>query len=221
MLHISGSTCKLAARRGLIRRCLWWVLAAGALAFASGCDLRPGNATIFRIGGKRQINHVTLQPPASDENRKAIKLKFSDDNTFQTNDHLTAGRYRLVMRTEEGMTLDADVDVTPEKWYYKIAEVKPASSAGSAMTYPQLSAGISIGDKGETLPPQIIVVFIGSDVVVRRVAPEEGRIRVDAPGPGLWRVEIIAPGTPPLIASQEAVKITAGSDMNLGEVVLR
>ncbi|PKO16070.1 hypothetical protein CVU37_12005 [candidate division BRC1 bacterium HGW-BRC1-1] len=196
-------------------------LAAGFLLLVAGCDLRPGTASIFRIGGKRVINHVTLHPPSSDENRKPIKLRFSDDNTFQTNDYLTAGRYRLVMRTEEGMTLDAEVDVTPEKWYYKIAEAEPSSSSGGGMINPKVSAGISIGDKGATLPPQIIVVFIGNDVVVRRVAPEEGRIRVDAPGTGLWRVEIVAPGNPPQTATVEAAKITAGAETNLGEVVLR
>ena len=221
MLHISGSTRKLAARRRLIARCVWLVLSTGVLLLASGCDLRPGTATIFRIGGKRQINHVTLQPPASDENRKAIKLKFTDDNTFQTNDYLTAGRYRLVMRTEEGMSLDADVDVTPEKWYYKIPEVVPSASKGGAVAQPTVSAGISLGDKGEAVPPQIIMLFVGSDVVMRRVAPEGGRVSVDAPGPGLWRVEIIAPGNPPRTATLEAVKITGGATMNLGDVVLR
>ncbi len=203
-------------------RSLGTALAAVVLLLAAGCDLRPGTATFFQIGGKLPINAVTLRPPASDENRKPIKLRFSDDNTFQTNDYLTAGRYRLVMRTEEGMTLDTEVDVTPEKWFYKIPEVKPsATSGGGSMIPPMVTAGITVGEKGSVLPPQIIVVFIGKDVVVRRVAPENGRVSVDAPGPGLCRVEIIAPGDPPQTATVEAVKITVSAETNLGDVVLR
>ena len=166
-------------------RSLGTALAAVVLLLAAGCDLRPGTATFFQIGGKLPINAVTLRPPASDENRKPIKLRFSDDNTFQTNDYLTAGRYRLVMRTEEGMTLDTEVDVTPEKWFYKIPEVKPsATSGGGSMIPPMVTAGITVG-------------------------------------PGLWRVEIIAPGDPPQTATVEAVKITVSAETNLGDVVLR
>ena len=186
-----------------------------------GCDIRPGGgtATIFRIAGKRKVIHAVLQPPPSDDGRQPIRLRFTDENTFQTNDPLPPGRYKLALRSEEGLYLGAEVDLTADRWIYNVPE--PAEGGPPSTTAATAAVTATVGDAGR-LPPQLVVLFVGADVIVRRTSHDNGRVQVDAPGPGTWRVEVIAPGSPPRTWTAAAVVIDTGMTMvDLGAVNLR
>lgn len=188
------------------------------------CDVRPGGgtATVFRIDGKRRLVSAVLYPPASDEGRQSVRLRFTDDNTFQTNDPLPPGRYRLALRSDEGMYLSAEVELTDDRWFYRIPAPTEGGGPGPAASDSAAVAVTAQVADARRLPSQLVVLFAGKDVIVRRAAHDNGLVRVDAPGAGTWRVEIIAPGTPARTWSADAVVIDAGmTRVDLGAVELR
>ncbi len=204
------------ALRGLFRG--FGVSASGPLpAFClvvalvlSGCEYRPKNATIIRIGGKRVIDSATLTPPATEEQRKPLRLKIMDENTFQTNTPLAPGTYRLRLRASDGLYLARDLAIEREKWFYDLPEI-PAESHEQAVG-PALSAGIF--PEGE-MPGEVVVLFIADDVIIRRAAVNAGRFSVRAPAAGTYRVEIIAPGQKPRVWIRDGLKLGADTDVGL------
>ena len=177
--------------------------------------LYPKNAFIIKIKGRREYRQVQLTPPPSEEARKPIRLKFIDTNTFQTTESIAPGTYRLSAATGDGMFLGRPFTVEPGKLYYEIPELTPDTAPSPVG--PEVSGKVFVlqGD----MPREVVVVFAGGDVTVRRSPVQDGSFRVHAPQAGSYRIEVIAPGSPPRTCVRDYQKIEG--PLNLGIISLR
>lgn len=186
-----------------------------ALLF-SGCELPPPEGrTAFKIEGKREYASAMLIPPHSEEQRLPIRLKFVDYNVFQTSATLAPGTYGLALRAGEGMYVRREVKIEAGTSVYRIPE-EPAQPTPAARS-PKLTGGLYVPDGA--MPPEVVVVFAGEDVIVRRAAVVNDRFATDAPSPGIYRVEVIAPGRPPRFWTRDRVQV--GDSADIGIISLR
>lgn len=197
-----------------MRRLVTWTLLL-AVAVAA-CRIQPKGTLVFKIQGKREFDRVMLHYPDTGENRTPVRLKYIDTNTFQTSAGLAPGRYRLTMRAGDGTHLGADVDILPEVFSYDIPEPKfdrpGVSPVGSKTVRGRLSQAAG-------LPPEIVVVFIGREVIVRRTPRTGDAFVVPAPMDGDYRVEVHVAGTPP--RSWFGTTNITGPSTDLGEISLK
>ena len=108
----------------IARRAAPVVVALGLLALLAACDIRPGNAIMFRIAGKRTFNTATLTQLDTGAGPRPIRLRFTDTNVFQYNKPLTPGRYKLVLRGNRSFTAVREIDVTADKWLYDLPAIE-------------------------------------------------------------------------------------------------
>jgi hypothetical protein len=186
--------------------------AAAALVaiMLSGC-LQPRDAIVFEIGGKREFRNAVLLPPSSAEHRAPIRLRFLDTNTFMTTATLVPGNYVFTAMTLDGIHLSREVKVEKDKRRYQIAELTfavPAPKEG-----PTLTGGIYI-ESGE-MPREVAVLFISSDIIIRRVPVNNGRFSANSPAEGTYRVEVHELKDPPRSWVRDGVKIEKPTDVGI------
>jgi hypothetical protein len=187
------------------------LLAAALAAVIAGCDIRPGNALIFRVAGTRVFNTATLTQLDTGTNPRSIRLRFTDTNVFQYNSALTPGRYKLVLKGERNYTIARELVVKADQWLYEIP-APDSRTDGIAPAASQVKAAIEA--ERQPQPNEVFVVFVGAQFVVRSARPAGGAFSVDAPPPGTYRVEVHAPGSPPRSWSRDGVEVKAdGADL--------
>jgi hypothetical protein len=186
------------------------------LALLAACDIRPGNAIMFRIAGKRTFNTATLTQLDTGASPKPIKLRFTDTNVFQYNKPLAPGRYKLVLRGDRSFTAVREIDVTADKWLYDLPAIEDRAG-------PEAVGRGRVTGRVETekppVPSDVYLVFVGEQFVVRNASTQNGAFSVDAPPPGSYRVELHAPGKPPRSWAATTVDVTV-SDTDLGLIRL-
>lgn len=190
-------------------------LALSASLILSSCDFQPKGSTLFIIQGKTEYDRATLAFPESDEQRQPLKLRWVDTNTYITTATLTPGKYLFSARTSDGLHYGQEVEITAGQNRYTLPE--KSSGATRVSQGPPVLATVTVA-RGER-PTQIAVLFIGSDLTVRRVtSPPDGKISVNAPSPGTWRVEVHGLGQPPRSFVRDGLRIAGPVD--LGRITL-
>ncbi|MGI8905424.1 MAG: hypothetical protein ACR2IE_02910 [Candidatus Sumerlaeaceae bacterium] len=195
------------------------------LAFAGGvfalvctaCDFTPKGSIVFHVPGEKEYDKAQLAyPPSEGERRQPLKLRFFDTNTWLTTATLAPGNYMFSARTGEGAFYSHEVHVTGNQTRY---ELPATSKAGSRITLgPKVSGTLSI-PAGVTIPPEVVVIFIGHDVTVRRVPLHQNKFAIEAPQRGRYRVEVHLPGEKPLSFASRLLDIN--TDLDLEKIPLQ
>ena len=184
------------------------------LVVASGCDYQPKGTIVFELKDDREFDGAQLQYPPSAENRRPLKLRYVDRNVFMTTAALAPGRYTVSAHTGQGRHVGREVQIEAGKVRYEIDTKTPVDPVmlGKGPSVTARVAGIMDGQ-------ELVVLFIGEDLTIRRVNAQDGAIKTDAPGTGTYRVEVHALGAPPRSWQQNAVEITG--PVNLGTVEVK
>ncbi|MCX7018368.1 MAG: hypothetical protein WCK47_13520 [bacterium] len=170
------------------------LLFCAMLALFCSCRLQPKGALVVRIGGQKEIHSAQLIPAEGSGRPLAIKLKFVDTNTFQISASLVPpGTYTFSGRAGEGLLLSRELVIEPGKFFYDLPEL--SNTLPKAPEGPRLSGAIST--LHGVMPNEIFVMFIGWDIIMKRVPVVNGKFSVNAPAAGRCRIEIIAPGETP------------------------
>lgn len=196
-------------RRPMVMLCTA-VLAATTL---SACRLQPKGVTAFKLGGKKEFERAELAPPESAEKRRNIRLKFVDTNLFQTTATLAPGHYTIITRLSSGVQRSFPVQIEQGKDYYELS--LPDASTAPPVTGPKVSAGIYLSENTAVMPDEVAVLFIGRDLIIRRVPVAGGRFETNAPGNGTYRVEVHALGAKVRSWTMNSVEVNGAKDLGL------
>lgn len=181
------------------------------IALLCGCDMQPKGTTVLKFESKKEFDRVQVTRADPGQAYAPIKFKYIDTNTFITTAPLSPGRYKVSARGFEGVYLAREITVDPKTKRYVISDEKGGPVEQAARAH-KISAELA---KGSAVQGDIVVIFIGDDATMRRTRPENGRITVDGPPPGIYRVEIFAPGTPLRSWSRDKVDIKGPIDFGL------
>lgn len=187
-----------------------------ALTLLAGCRYRPKDAKVFTFKTDHDVDRVFLLPPEGSEARKELRLKFIDTNTYTTTAPLSPGKYTLTARSSSGYFYSTPVEVVEKTWWYDLGDITKAA--------PPVDSGPKVGaqlysSSGQTFS-NIVVLFIGQDLIVRRTTVEaDKQFSVIAPGIGTYRIEVIALGNPVQSWVRDNVEIR--QSVNLGTITLK
>lgn len=188
------------------------LLAALALAaLFCGCDMQPKGSTVLKFEGKKEFDRVQMTRSDPGQAYAPIKFKYIDTNTFITTASLAPGRYMVSARGFEGIYVAQEITVDPKTRLYVIPE-RQGPRVAQAAKGPSLSAELA---SGSIVQSDIVVIFIGDDITMRRARAENGKFSVSAPLPGTYRIEIFAPGRPPRSWNRDKVEIKGPVDLGL------
>lgn len=200
---------------------LRFLLQAIAVTTLVGClGGPPKGVTAFVIEDQTEFAAAMLLYPKSEEFRLPLKLKYVDTNTFQTTATLAPGYYTLVLRTEQGRFLKTPVEIEPGKQLYRVSllpiETDEATFRGDRL--PRFRGKVYVSEG--KLPSELVVVFVGRDVVVRRTAvAADGNFEIEVPKSGTYWIELFSLGDSP--AKWERGKVDLTKDVDVGLVALR
>jgi hypothetical protein len=188
--------------------------ALAALLALAACEYRPGGtAYVFQVDSKEEYTTWRLERPAlAGPERPAIRLKWYDENTYLTYEKLEPGPYALSLRRKGGRFYRIDFEVKPGQWLYKF----PDPSAGGRDAGPAADAAAVRGKldlPAADMPPLVVLVFSGKDVVLRRAGLKDGEFRVEPPPAGRYIVEVIVPGDPPRSWRSQLMDIRGPADL--------
>lgn len=192
------------------------LLIAGVFLVTScGIRLQPEGVIRFKINSKREYERAQLVFPESEERRAPLRLRFLDTNVWQTSATLQPGKYFFNVHASDGSFHAQEITIVAGKDYYELPDFKVNSSAPTQG--PTLSGELAV-ENGK-LPKEVVIVFAAQDVIIRRAPLNKGKFTVESPASGKYRVEIIAPGSPPLTHTRTEVDLSKPVD--LGPIVLR
>jgi hypothetical protein len=185
------------------------------LVMSCGIRLQPEGVIRFKIVSKREYERAQLVFPASEEHRAPLRLRFLDTNVWQTSATLQPGKYFFNVHSSDGSFHAQEITIVAGKDYYELPDFKQNTNAPTQG--PTLSGVLSV-ESGK-LPKEVVIVFAADDVIIRRAALTNGKFTVESPSSGKFRVEIIAPGNPPLTHTRSEVDMSKAVD--LGAITLR
>ena len=206
------SDTRHAGRRTRLMR--WAIAALAAMLTLAACEYRPGGtAYLFKVDSKEEYTTWRLERPAlAGPERPPIRLKWYDENTYLTYEKLEPGPYALNLRRKGGRFYRIDFEVKPDQWLYRF----PDPSAGTPDTGPAADAAAVRGRLDlppSEMPALVVLVFSGTDVILRRAGLKDGEFRVEPPPAGRYFVEVIAPGNPPRSWRSELMDIRGPADL--------
>jgi hypothetical protein len=185
-----------------------------ALAFLCACEYRPGGtAFVFKVDAKEEYTTWRLERPALVQpEKRPIRLKWYNENTYLTYEKLEPGPYALSLRRKGGRFYRIDFDIKPDQWSYTF----PDPAANPPDTGPGADAVAVRGRidlPASEMPPLVVVIFSGNDVILRRAGLKDGEFRAEPPPAGRYIVQVIVPGDPPRMWRSEPTTITGPADL--------
>jgi hypothetical protein len=193
------------------------LLFLGFALLVAGCDYVPKGSTLFHVEGDREYEKAQIAfPPSEGEKRLPLKLRWVDTNAWLTTATFAPGKYMFSARTGEGGYYSREVMIDGKKNRYDLPAA--AQTLAGFTVGPKISGQVSLPDQ-KKLPTQLVIIFVGNDVTVRRVNLQSDRFTAEAPVRGRYKVEIHATGEPPRSFITKVLDIKA--DMDLGKVELQ
>ncbi len=193
----------------------------------SGCGTYvPEGSTVVAVkNSKREYERADLRPPQNElGNRRQIRMKWYDTNTFITSGTLEPGIYSFTARNFDGGAIQRNIRIEPDKDLYEIDEAAlQAGDAGedsSTVTEGPPVKGKILSYTAANRRSKVAVLFIGNDIIMETVQPgPDGTFSVTAPHKGQWKIEVHMLGPQPTSYAHPVTNITGAVD--LGAIALK
>jgi hypothetical protein len=193
------------------------LLLGSAAVVIAACNYVPKGAILFKVADKREYDRAEIAyAPSAGETRLPLRLKWIDTNSWVTTASLAPGTYILTARTYEGAYYAHEVEIKTGQNRYDLPATTQNNVAFQAG--PKVNGTLLMTEANKAVR-ELVIVFIGPDVTVRRVHPVNGQFSADAPAKGKFNLEIHAPGEQPRSFMKSQVDLT--KDADLGQIDLR